>query len=63
MYGVRGLTEFMDTANNYHHNINMLYGNYDEFTLVLDKVVRNIVVAMHVRYIDVWPINSACVGH
>ena len=58
-----GLAEFADVADNYHHNINMLYGNYDEFTLVLDKVVRNIMVTMYAHYIDLWPINGTRVGH
>ena len=44
-------------------NINALYGNYDKFMLVLDKVVRNIVVVMYAHYIDLWPINGTCVGH
>ena len=40
------LKELADTADNYHANINKLYGNFDEFTLAVDKVVRNIVVLM-----------------
>ena len=58
-----GLTELADAADNYHCNINKLYGNYDEFTLAIDKVIDNIIVSMYVHYIDWWPINSACVGH
>ena len=57
------LTEFVEVARNYHTNINKLYGNYDEFTLAVDKVVRNIIVSMYVRYINLWPFNGACVGH
>ena len=57
------LKELTDTANNYHANINKLYGNFDEFTLAVDKVVRNIVVSIYAHYIDQWPINGACVGH
>ena len=49
--------------DNYHHNFNTLYGNYDKFMLALDKVVRNIVVTMYTHYIDLWPINSTCVCH
>ena len=56
-----GLKEFADTADNYHTNINKLYGNFDEFKV--DKVVRNIVVSMYAHYIDRWPINDTCVGH
>ena len=50
-------------ADNYHANINKLYGNFDEFTLAVNKVVRNIVISMYAHYIDRWPINSTCVGH
>ena len=58
-----GLKELADTANNYHANINKLCGNFDEFTLAINKVVRNIVVLMYAHYIDRWPINGTCVGH
>ena len=58
-----GLKELADTADNYHANINKLYGNFDEFTLAVDKVVRSIVLSMYAHYIDQWPINSTCVGH
>ena len=58
-----GLKELADAANNYHANINKLYGNFDEFTLAIDKVVRNIIVLMYAHYIDRWPTNGACVGH
>ena len=34
-----GLKELADAADNYHTNINKLYGNFDEFTLAVDKVV------------------------
>ena len=57
------LTEPVDMADNYHCNINKLYGNYDEFTLAVDKVMCNIVVLMYAHYIDWWPISGACVGH
>ena len=58
-----GVKELADAADNYHTNINKLYGNFDEFMLAIDKVVRNIVVSMYAHYIDQWPINSTCVGH
>ena len=58
-----GLAEFAEAANNYHCNINKLYGNFDEFTLAVNKVVCNIVVSMYAHYIDWWPINGTCVGH
>ena len=58
-----GLKELTDVADNYHANINKLYGNFDEFMLAIDKVVRNIVVSMYAHYIDRWSINGTCVGH
>ena len=58
-----GLKEFADAADNYHANINKLYGNFDEFMLAIDKVVRNIVVSMYAPFIDRWPINGACIGY
>ena len=57
------LKELADTANNYHTNINKLYGNFPEFMLAVNKVIRNIVVSMYMHYIDRWQINGACVGH
>ena len=47
------LNELVDAADNYHSNINKLYG----------KVVRNIVASMYAHYIGLWPINGTCVGH
>ena len=58
-----GLNELTDAANNYHCNINKLYSNFDEFTLAVKKVMRNIVVSMYAHYIDFWPINGTCVRH
>ena len=46
------LKELADVADNYHANINKLYGNFDEFTLAVNKVVRNIIVSMLANYID-----------
>ena len=57
------LKELADTADNYHANINKFYSNFDEFTLAVDKVVRNIVVLMYAHYIDWWSINGTRVGH
>ena len=58
-----GLKELADMADNYHASINKLYGNFQEFMLAVDKVVRNIVVSMYAHYIDRWPINGTCMGH
>ena len=57
------LKELTDVADNYHTNINKLYGNFHEFMLAIDKVMWNIVVWMYAHYIDQWPINGTCVGH
>ena len=58
-----GLKELTNAADNYHTNINKLYGNFPKFTLAIDKVVQNIVISMYAHYIDRWPINGTCVGH
>ena len=58
-----GWKELTDAADNYHTNINKLYGNFHEFMLAIDKVVWNIVVSMYAHYINRWPINGTCVGH
>ena len=57
------LNELTDVADNYHCNINKLYGNFEEFTLAVEKVMWNIVVSMYAHYIDLWPINGAFVRH
>ena len=46
-----GLKELADAVDNYHTNINKLYGNFDEFKLAIDKVVRNIIVSFFLLYI------------
>ena len=58
-----GLTELTRAVDNYRDNINTLYGNSDQFSLGPERVLRNIVVAMYARYIDLFPISGACVGH
>ena len=58
-----GLNELADAANNYHCNINKLYGNFNEFTLAIEKVMWNIVVSMYAHYIDLWSIKGVCIGH
>ena len=39
------------------------YGNFDEFTLAIEKVMWNIVVSMYTHYINLWPMNGTCVSH
>ena len=47
-----GLKELAEPADNYHTNISKLYGNFHDFTLAIDKVMRNIIVSMYANYID-----------
>ena len=53
-----GLKELADVADNYHANINKLYGNFDEFTLAVDKVVRNIVISMYATTLTGGPLTA-----
>ena len=59
----RGLPELARAVENYRDNINTLYGGQDCYTLAPERVLRNIVVAMYSRYIDLWPVSGACRGH
>ena len=65
MVGVEfgGLAELAKAVDNYRDNINTLYGNLDQFTMAPERVLRNIVVAMYSRYIDLFPVSGACRGH
>ena len=58
-----GLPELARAVENYRDNINTLYGGQDRYTLAPERVLRNIVVAMYSRYIDLWPVSGACRGH
>ena len=58
-----GLTELARAVDNYRDNINTLYGNADQFCLGPERALRNIVVAMYARYIDLFPVSGACIGH
>ena len=58
-----GLTELARAVDNYRDNINTLYRNSDQFSLVPERVLRNIVVAMYARYIDLFPVSGTCVSH
>ena len=58
-----GLAELTRAMDNYRDNINTLYGNADHFSLGPERVLRNIVVAMYARYIDLFPVSGTCVGH
>ena len=59
----RGLPELARAVENYRDNINMLYGGQDRYTLAPERVLRNMVVAMYSRYIDLWPMSGTCHGH
>ena len=58
-----GLLELARAVENYRDNINTLYVGQDRYTLAPERVLRNIVVAMYSRYIDLWPVSGACCGH
>ena len=58
-----GLQELARAVENYRDNINTLYGGHDRYILAPERVLRNIVVAMYSRYIDLWPVSGACCGH
>ena len=58
-----GLPELARAVENYRDNINTLYGGQDHYTLAPERVLRNIVVAMYSRYIDLWPMSGACRSH
>ena len=58
-----GLTELTRAVDNYRDNINTLYGNSDQFSLGPERVLRNIVMAMYARYIDLFPVSGTCVSH
>ena len=48
--------------HNYRDNLGSLY-RHPDLTLTLDKALRNVIVSAYAHYIDLWPMNSACLGH
>ena len=48
--------------HNYRDNLGSLYHHLD-LTLTLDKVLSNVIVSAYTHYIDLWPMNGACLGH
>ena len=46
----------------YRDNLGSLY-RHPDLTLTLDKVLRNFIVSAYAHYIDLWPMNGACLGH
>ena len=65
MIGIKfgGLLELAKAVENYRENIKMLCGNQDQYVLAPKWVLQNITMVMYSCYIDLWPINSTCVGH
>ena len=48
--------------HNYRDNLGSLY-RHPDLTLTLDKALCNIIVSAYAHYIDLWPMNGACLGH
>ena len=48
--------------HNYRDNLGSLY-HHPDLTLTLDKVFCNVIVSAYADYIDLWPMNVACLGY
>ena len=57
-----GIARLDRAVNNYRDNLGSLYHRPD-LTLTLNKALCNIIVSAYAHYIDLWPMNGACVGH
>ena len=57
-----GLARLDRAVHNYRDNLLSLYHHLD-LTLTLDKALCNVIVSTYTHYIDLWPINGACLGH
>ena len=57
-----GLARLDRAVHNYRDNLASLY-HHPDLTLTLDKAFRNVIVSAYTHYIDLWPINGACLGH
>ena len=57
-----GLARIDRAMHNYRDNLGSLYHHLD-LTLTLDKALRNVIVSAYAHYIDLWPMNGACLGH
>ena len=57
-----GLARLDRAMHNYRDNLGSLYHHLD-LTLTLDKALRNDIVSAYAHYIDLWPMNGACLGH
>ena len=57
-----GLARLDQAVNNYKDKLNSLNHHVD-LTVTLDKALRNVIVSAYAHYIDLRPLNGACVGH
>ena len=57
-----GLARLDRAMCNYRDNLGSLYLHLD-LTLTLDKVLHKVIVSAYAHYIDLWPMNGACLGH
>ena len=57
-----GLARLDPAVHNYRDNLGSLY-HHPDLTLTLDKVLRNVIVSAYAHYIDLWPMNGACLGY
>ena len=57
-----GLARLDRAVNNYKDNLNSLY-HHPDLTLTVNRVLHNIILGTYSHYIDLWPMNGACVGH
>ena len=57
-----GLARLDRAVNNYRDNLNSL-NRHPDLTLTLDKALQNVIVSAYAHYINLWPMNGACLGH
>ena len=57
-----GLARLDCAVHNYRDNLGSLY-HHPDLTLTLDKALRNVIMSTYAHYIDLWPMNGACLGH
>ena len=57
-----GLARLDCAMHNYRDNLGSLY-HHPDLTLTLDKALCNVIVSTYAHYIDLWPMNGACLGH
>ena len=57
-----GLARLDHAMHNYRNNLGSLY-RHPDLTLTLDTALCNVIVSAYAHYIDLWPMNGACLGH